>query len=266
MSIHQTAIVDKNAKIAEGVTIGPYSVIEGNTVVGKNVKIGSHVHICKNTEIGEGTKIYTGAALGDEPQDISFGDADTYLKIGKNNIIREYVTMHRATKDGEATVIGDDCFLMATSHVAHDVKIGKKVIIANGALIAGHTQIGDMAFISGNVVIHQFCRIGKLVMIGGFSGINKDIPPFLNVRGACVTRGVNLIGLRRAGIPRESIIKIKNTYLTLYKTELNTTEALEKIESEYMCDEIKEFVEFIKSTKRGITKNRNAKTVDIEGK
>ena len=256
MSIHSTAIVSKKAKIDSGVEIGPYAIIEDDVKIGAGVKIYPRAHICGGTEIGEGTEVHMGAVIGHTPQDIAFEGKKTYTKIGKKNIIREYVTIHRGTKEGTATTLGDGNFLMALSHLGHNCVLGNRVIIANGALLAGYVTVGDDVFISGNVVVHQFCNIGKLAIIGGFSGVNKDVPPYMAVRGPSSVWAINLVGLRRARLGRDVLKGIKEAFTLLYKSELNTQQALEKILEGNPCDEVKYMVEFIKGSKRGICKYR----------
>jgi len=254
MKIHPTAIVDKGAEIADDVEIGPYAIIEPSVKIGSGVKISANVYIYKNTEIGDGTVIHNGAVLGNVPQDLSYKGEDTFLKIGKRNVIREHVTIHRGTKAGTSTIVGDDNFLMVSSHVAHNCNIGNRVIIANGALLAGYITVGDMAFISGNVVVHQFCRIGTLAMIGGFTGVNKDVPPYMCVRGPSVVWSINLVGLRRAKLSRQAIHEIKEAYTFVYKSQNNTEQALQKIMETKPGPEALHFVDFIRNSKRGICK------------
>ncbi|MFA6079301.1 MAG: acyl-ACP--UDP-N-acetylglucosamine O-acyltransferase [Candidatus Omnitrophota bacterium] len=261
MSISEFAIVAKSAKIADGVEVGPYAIVEDNVEIAAGVKIGAHAYICSNTSIGEGTRVHMGAVIGNEPQDLAFENKPTFVKIGKRNVIREYVTIHRGTKEGSTTVIGDDCFLMASSHVGHNCRLGNRVILANGALLAGYVEVGDMAFVSGNVVVHQFCRIGTLAMIGGFSGVNKDVPPYMLVRGPSVVRATNLVGLRRAKVAREDISAIKEAFRLIYMAGFNTAQALEEIKKLKPSKEITHLIEFIQSSKRGICK---AKDTDEE--
>ncbi|UCD55795.1 MAG: acyl-ACP--UDP-N-acetylglucosamine O-acyltransferase [Candidatus Omnitrophota bacterium] len=256
MSIHPTAIVSKHAEIDPSVEIGPYAIVEDDVKISKNVKIYARAYICRNTRIDEGTQVHMGAVLGHLPQDLAFKDKETYLKIGKRNIIREYVTIHRGTKEGTATEIGDENFLMALSHIGHNCVLGNKVILANGALLAGYVSVEDQAFISGNVVVHQFCSIGKLALIGGFSGVNKDVPPYMTVRGPSSIRAINLIGLRRAGYGRNAINEIKQAFKLIYRCGLNTNQAVEKILEDNPGKEVKHLVEFIKDSKRGICKYR----------
>lgn len=255
LSISELAIVSKKAKLASDVEIGPFATIEDDVKLGPRVKIWPHAYIASGTDIGEGTEIHMGAVIGHVPQDLSFDKNNkTFLKIGKGNVIREYATIHRGTKDGSATIIGDNCYLMAMSHVGHNCEIGNNVIIANGALLSGYVIVGDRAFISGNVVVHQFCRIGELSMIGGFTGINKDVPPYMLVRGPSVVRSVNLIGLRRAKFSKELIGDIREAYRLLYQSNLNTGQAIEGIEKLKPSNELRNLIEFIRASKRGICK------------
>ena len=217
MRIHPTAIVSKHAEIDPSVEIGPYAIIEDDVKISRDVKIYAHAYICNGPRIGEETEIHMGAILGHLPQDLAYDGKKTYLKIGKKNIIREYATIHRGTKENTATVIGDENFLMGLSHIAHNCVLGNKVILVNGALLAGYVTVGDMAFISGNVVVHQFCNIGKLAIIGGFSGVNKDVPPYMAVRGPSIVHSINLVGLRRAGFKNDVIKEIKEAFMLIYK-------------------------------------------------
>ncbi len=257
MTIHPTAIVSKRAEIDPGVEIGPYAIVEDDVKIRKNVKIYARAYICRNTQVDEGTQIHMGAVLGHLPQDLAFKGKETYLKIGKRNIIREYVTIHRGTKEGTATEIGDENFLMALSHIGHNCVLGNKVILANGVLLAGYVSVEDQAFISGNVVVHQFCSIGRLALIGGFSGVNKDVPPYMAVRGPSIVYSVNLVGLRRAGFKNSVIKEIKEAFTLIYRSNLNASQAIDKILKEHKPGkEIMHLIEFIKKSKRGICKYR----------
>ena len=256
MSVSELAVVSKKAKIGPGCEIGPFAIIEDEVELGPKVKIGASAHILNGTTIGEGTVVHMGAVIGNTPQDLAFENKPTFVRIGKRNTIREYVTIHRGTKEGSTTTIGDDCYLMAVSHVGHNCELGNKVIVANGALLAGYVTVGDMAFISGNVVIHQFCRIGKLAMIGGFSGINKDVPPFTLVRGPSVVRTLNIVGLRRAKVPRDVFANLKEAFRLLYLADLSTPNAIIEIEKLPRSSELDELIQFIESSKRGICKSK----------
>ena len=254
MNIDKRAIVSEKAKIGQDVEIGPFAIIEEDVELERRVKVWPHAHVCSGSVIGEETQIHMGAVVGHVPQDLTFENKRSFLNIGKRNVIREYVTIHRGTKEGSATVIGDDCYLMAVSHIGHNCHIGNKVIIANCALLAGHVTVEDGSFISGNVVVHQFCRIGELSIIGGFTGINKDVPPYMLVRGPSVVRGVNLIGLRRSKLPKEGIDKIKEAFRLLYESDLNTAQAIDQIKKLGASKELSHLVEFIQGSKRGICK------------
>jgi UDP-N-acetylglucosamine acyltransferase len=261
MSISELAIVSKGAKIAPGVEIGPYAVVEDGAELGENVKVYPHAYIAGGAAINEGSEIHMGAVIGHLPQDLTFDrDKKTYTKIGRHTVIREYATIHRATKEGSATVIGDNCYIMAGAHAGHDCHIGNNVILANCALLAGHVLVEDCVFISGNVVVHQYCRIGELSMIGGFTGINKDVPPYMLVRGPSVVRSVNLVGLRRAGVSRELIRDIQEAYKLLYMSNLNTAQAIEGIKKLNPSKELDHLVEFIRGSKRGICKYKYSDT------
>ena len=257
--ISPLAQVSKDAKIANDVEIGPFAIIEEGAEISSGVKIWPNAHICRGTTIGEGTEVHMGAVLGHFPQDLTFDRSrKTRLIIGKKCVIREHATLHRSTKEESPTTVGDNCYIMATSHVGHDCHVGNNVIVANGALLAGHVMVGDGAFVSGNVVIHPFCRIGALAMIGGFSAVNKDVPPYMLVRGPSLVRAVNLIGLRRAKISRDIISDIKEAHKYLYCSDLNTAHAVEAIKKLKPSKEVSGLIEFIQSSKRGICKSKDS--------
>lgn len=254
MGIDKTAVVSSSAVIDPSAEIGPGVVIEGDVKIGANVRIMPYANICEGTEIGENTKIHTGAVIGNEPQDLSFTGEKSFTRIGKNTVIREYVTIHRGTGEGTATEVGDNNYLMVQVHLGHNCKLEDNVIIANSALLAGHVEVGKGSFISGGVVFHQFCRLGRYVMVGGFTGVNKDVPPYMIVRGPSMVRGVNLVGLRRGGFSRGAIKEIKEAYKLLYLEDLPTGDALEKIRAISDSPELEHFVSFVEGSKRGICK------------
>lgn len=254
-AISELAVVGKKAKIGEGVEIGPFAIIEDEVEIGANVKIWPHAYICNGTSLGDGCQVHMGAVVGHLPQDLGFDkNKKTYTRIGKNTVIREYATIHRSTVEGAATEVGGNCFIMAVSHIGHDCHVGNNVILANGALLAGHVSVGDYAFISGNVVVHQFCRIGTVAMIGGFTGINKDVPPYMLVRGPSVVRGLNLVGLRRLKFSREAMHGLMEAYKLIFKSNMNTAQAIEEIRKMKPLKETDHLVEFIQGSKRGICK------------
>lgn len=261
MSVSELAVVGKSAKIAQDAEIGPFAVVEDGAEIGSGVKVWPHAYICGGASIGEGAEIHMGAVIGHLPQDLFFNkDEKTYVRIGRNTIIREYATIHRATAKDGSTIIGDSCYIMGLSHVGHDCHIGNNVILANGVLLAGHVTIEDFVFVSGSVVVHQFCRIGTLSMIGGFTGVNKDVPPYMLVRGPSVVRSVNLVGLRRAKFPRPLINNIKEAYKFLYMSDINTARAIEEIRKLPASKELDHLVEFIQGSKRGICKYKYSDT------
>lgn len=254
MSIHSTAVVDSRALLGRGVTIGPFSTIEDGVEIGDHCVIGAHVTVLRHTALGEGCRIHAGAVLGDLPQDLGFkNDAATYVKIGKRCTIREHVTIHRGTKPGTATEVGDDCFLMAGAHLAHNVKLCDRVIIANGAMLGGYVQVGERTFISGNVGIHQFVKIGRLAMLGGNSGISKDVPPFCMVATVAFNRiaGLNTVGMRRAGLSPADRAVVKDAFRLLYRSGLNVTQAAERIKA-LGSPLALEFSAFIEQSSRGL--------------
>jgi len=253
-NIHPTAIVEDGAIIGEDVSIGPFSFIQSGAKIGNGCKIGPNVIILKYAIIGEKVQIHSCAVIADEPQDMKFDGCDSFVKIGNNCIIREGVTIHRGSKAGTYTEIGDDCFLMANSHIAHNVRLGNKVIVANGALLAGYVEVDDRAFLSGNCAIHQFCHVGRLALVTACSGASKDVPPFCITRhcDTNVVAGLNIIGMRRAGIELPDRIIIKQAFKMLYCSNLNVSDAIKQMEKVFTSGIGKEFVDFIKSSKRGI--------------
>ncbi len=253
MSIHPAAIIGKNVSLGEGNEIWPHVVIEDGVQIGSSNKIWSGAYICSGTEIGDHNEIHMNAVIGHTPQDLAYQGTPTKTIIGNDNIIREFVTIHRGTKEGTATTIGDNNFLMAYAHVGHNCEIGSKTILVNGATLGGYCMVEDGVFISGTVVVHQFCRIGKLAIIGGLSAINKDTPPYTISAGrTTVVCGLNVIGLRRAQVPASTRDEIKRAYKLLYNSGLNTTHAISEIEKMATTPEVKYFSEFVKQSKRGI--------------
>lgn len=258
-NISKLAQIGKSARIADDVDIGHFVIVEDGAEISSGVKIWPNAYICGGTTIGEGTEVHMGAVLGHFPQDLLFDrNKKTHLVIGKKCVIREYATLHRSTDEDSPTSVGDNCYLMAASHVGHDCHVGNNVIIANGALLAGHVTVEDSSFISGNVVIHQFCRIGALSIIGGFSAVNKDVPPYMLVRGPSLVRAVNVIGLRRAKFSRELMSDIKEAHKYLYASDLNTSQALEAIKKIRQSKELDHLIDFIRSSKRGICKAKDS--------
>jgi UDP-N-acetylglucosamine acyltransferase len=253
--IHKTAIVSSKADIDEDVHIGPFCTVGDGVVINKGARLISNVVVEGNTEIGEGCIIHPFATIGVPPQDLKYKNEKTGVKIGKKNIIREYSSIHRASVGGDGlTEIGDSNFLMAYVHIAHDCKIGNSTIMANAATLAGHVHVEDFAVIGGLVAVHQFTRIGAYSMVGGFSGIGQDIPPYTMASGArAKLYGLNAIGLKRHGFSDEAINTLKKAYKILFREKRTLKEALKKIKSELPeTPEIKHLLEFIEKNKRGI--------------
>ncbi len=254
MSIHPTAIIESGAQLGQNVRVGPYAFIERGAQVGDGCSIGPHAVIYRYTTLGPNCRVHACAVLGDLPQDVAFKDEPSYVKIGADCVLREGVTIHRGTKAETATVVGDGCFLMVNSHLGHNVQLGKGVIMANGSLLAGYVEVGDRAFISGNAVVHQFVRIGRLAMLSGGSGIGKDVPPFCTVHGIARNSiaGMNIVGMRRAGLGLEDRKQVKEAFRILYRSGLNTSQAVERMEQTFRSGVGLEFLEFVKASHRGI--------------
>jgi UDP-N-acetylglucosamine acyltransferase len=253
--IHKTAIVHRKAQLAGDIGVGPYTVIGENVKIGRGTKIGPHVVIQGWTEIGEENQIFQFASIGTDPQHTKYRGERTRLKIGNRNIIREFVTMNLGTEGGEGiTTLGDDNFFMAYSHLAHDCEVGNNTLFANSATLAGHVIVEDYAIIGGLVAIHQFVRVGTLAMIGGGSMVSQDIPPYtLAVGDRARLYGLNLIGLRRRGFSNKTIVKLKRAYRIVFHSRLKLSEAVKKVrESLGDIPEVKNFIDFIESSKRGI--------------
>ncbi|MDM8514738.1 acyl-ACP--UDP-N-acetylglucosamine O-acyltransferase [Desulfobacterales bacterium HSG16] len=255
--IHPTAIIDPGAEVDSNVEIGAYSIISDNVVIGSGTKIGPHVTIDPFVTIGPKCRIFQFAAIGCIPQAIKFEGERTYVKIGAESIIREFVTINRGTAfGGGVTEVGPRNFLMAYCHMAHDCKTGREVILANNATLAGHITIGDNVTVGGLVAIHQFVRVGDYAYVGGKSAVVKDIPPFVIASGdRAKLHGLNSVGLRRRGMSEKPISCLKKTYRIMFRIGLTINEALERVNAEVeQIPEVVEFVEFIKSSQRGITR------------
>mgnify|MGYP000697206731 CR=1 FL=1 len=252
--IHSTAVVESGAELGQNVEVGPFAFIQAGARIGDDCVIGPHVVILGSVFLGRGCRIHTGAVIGDEPQDLSFKGGVSWVRIGDGCVIREGVTIHRGTKEGTGTEIGDECYLMAFSHFAHNVKLGRKVIVANNAVLGGYVEVGERCFISAHCPVHQFVRIGRLAMLGGASGISKDVPPFCTTRPMAVNEilGLNVVGMRRAGIGPEDRAAIKRAFILLYRSGLNVSQAVERIRATFTSGPALEFCDFIAGSRRGI--------------
>jgi len=255
--IHPTAIVHPSARIGRDVSIGPYSVIGEDVEIGDECELGPHVVVEGRTTIGRNTLISQFASIGGPPQDFSYKNEDTYVRIGERVRIREYVTIHRGTmRGGGQTVIGDDCYLMAYCHVAHDCTLGNGVVMANSAHLGGHIQIGQKAILGGIVAVHQFVRVGEYALVGGVSGVAKDVPPYTLASGARIyVYGLNEVGLRRNGFSRETIISLKRAFRIAFRTSLRIEKAVEIIRAEMSeVPEAMTFANFLVSSRRGMAR------------
>lgn len=255
MKIHPTALVADGAKLADDVEVGPYSIISAESEVGAGCVIGAHAMLENRVVLGEGTRVGHGAILGANPQDLGFDISrrDTGVRVGKGNVIREYVTIHRATKEGGDTIVGDGNFFMTGFHMGHDSVVGNRVIAANNVLLGGHVQVDDGAFLGGGSVFHQFLRIGGLSMVRGGCRFSKNIPPFLVVTGENCVAGINSIGLRRAGLSADARREIRMAFKQLYQSGMNVSQALEAASREAWGLEGTLFFNFVReSRKRGI--------------
>jgi len=254
MSIHPSAIINQGARISEDVDIGPHSVISSGAIIGSKTRIDDNVLIDGRTTIGSNCKIFHGSAIGCIPQDLKYAGEDTNVVIGDNNTIREFVTIHRGTKAKGTTEIGDGNLIMAYVHIAHDCTIGNNCIIANSSALAGHIIIDDYAIIGGFVPIHQFCKVGRYAMVGGMSRITKDVVPFSLVAGNPPrVYDLNTIGLNRHKFSKERLSVLEQAFNILFRSGLNTSQALEKIEDKVAkTDDIVYLIDFIKSSQRGI--------------
>jgi UDP-N-acetylglucosamine acyltransferase len=253
--IHPTAIVHPQAQIGSGCEIGPYCVVGEHVTLGDNCRLYSHVVIDGHTRLGKGNEIFPFASIGLKTQDLKWKGGITRTEIGDHNTFREYVTIHSATSDGDATRIGSHNHILAYSHIAHDCVIGSHIIMSNCATLAGHVTVEDHAVISISA-IHQFCRIGKLAMIGGCSKVVQDVPPFMIADGnPAETRTINKVGMERQGITDEAQNALKQAYKILFREGLSIPNALTKIEKELPpLSEVQHLVQFVRASERGISK------------
>jgi UDP-N-acetylglucosamine acyltransferase len=253
--IHPTAIIHPKAQLDPSVEVGPYAVIDEAVALGAGCKVGPHVYLTGHTQIGANNRFFAGAVIGEAPQDLKYKDTPTRVRIGDNNVFREHVTVHRSTTEEGETVLGSNNFLMANSHVAHNVAIGNHVILANGALLGGHAQVADRVFVSGNCLVHQFVRIGTLALMQGGSAVSKDLPPFTIARGDNSICGLNIIGLRRAGLSAEERLELKELYHALFRTTAPLREVLSAAREKFSSAPARLMLEFVASSKRGVCRD-----------
>lgn len=257
MSIHPHAVVHPQAQIGRDVTIGPFSIIEADVVIGHGCKLAANVSVKSGTTLGENNTVHEGAVLGGLPQHAKMPEHIGRLEIGSHNTIREYCTLHRAMHAGKSTVVGDHNLLMVGVHIAHDCRVGSKAIFANNVLLAGHVTIDDRAFVSGGVGVHQFCRIGRLAMIGGLARVVQDVPPYVMVDGGTgLIVGLNLVGLRRNGYVADEISELKEAYRTIYRRGLKWVEVLERLKTDFATGPAADFHAFLSQGTRGFVQER----------
>ena len=250
--IHPTAIVPAEAVVDPSAEIGPYVVIEGPARIGALTRLMAHVVVRGATVLGARNVVHPGAVLGGEPQDLAFRGEETFLTIGDDNVFREHAQVHRGTLPGSATVIGNGNYFMQSAHVAHNCRIGDHTIVAGGALLAGHVEVADRAFVSGNCVVHQHVRIGTLALMRGLSRTSRDVPPFCLIDGTHTVRGVNVVGLRRAGFGAERIAHIRRAVVALFARPVHLGRALDGLERLPLTDDVRHLVAFVRASTRGV--------------
>ena len=256
--IHPTAIVDSRAELGSGVTIGPWCVVEAGTVIGDGCTLEARAIVKGRTTLGEHNEIGEGAVLGGRAQHVQVQEPGGTLTIGNGNRIRENATIHRGWSSDATTTIGDHCYLMVNAHIGHDCRIGNHCILVNNCMIGGHVHIDDRAYVSGGVAVHQFCRIGRLAMVGGLAKIVQDVPPFVMVEGGGTSEvvGLNKVGLRRNGYTADQILQFKEAYRVIYRQGLRWKEVLEILARDFSTGPAAAFHEFLKSGKRGFVQER----------
>lgn len=262
-TVASTARVHPDAVIGAGAVIGEYAVIEADVAIGEATRLEPYVYVKRWTTLGARNQISAGTVLGTDPLDKNFTGERSYLRIGNDNIVREHYTISRGTQPESETVVGDGNYIMTSGHIAHNCRIGNNTVIASCALVAGHVEIEDQAFVSGGVVIHQYSKIGRLAMIGGNTRVNSDAPPFFRYSDFNIApRGLNLVGLKRAGFGREEIAALKQAYRILYRSGLKLAEALARIEEQVPGEHARHLIAFIRSSQRGICRGRTASAAD----
>lgn len=252
MPIHPTAVVDRHATIDPTAELGPYVVVDGPVEIGPRTRVMAYAFLTGRTVLGADNVIHPGAVVGHEPQDVKYSGAPTGLRIGHRNVIREHAEVHRATAPETWTIVGDDNYLMSRSHVAHNCTVGNQTIVASGALLAGHVTLGDQAFVSGNCVVHQYTRVGRLAIMRGLSRASRDVPPFCIMDGTHTVRGVNRVGLRRAGFDAARIRTLVSAYRILFRVRTNLREAMAAVEAECHSPDVDELLAFIRNARHGV--------------
>lgn len=251
--IHPTALISSEVEFAADVRVGPYAIIEGPVRIGPGCVIGARAHLIGPLTMGEKNQVYQNAILGERPQHFTYADEPTSVEIGSGNTFRENVTVHRGTSHSGTTRIGNGNYFMAGSHIAHDCVVGDRCIFANNALLAGHCVISNGVYISGNSAVHQHCRLGRLALLSGTSATTKDIPPFIMQQEINLVVGVNVVGMKRAGLTAAQVSAIRRVFHIVYLQNLSLPNALARVETELgTIDVVQEYLEFVRASKRGI--------------
>ena len=262
LTIHQTALVDAKAELDSSVDVGPYCVIEGHVRVDAGCRLYQNVYLTGWTEIGENSVLHPGVIVGHEPQDIKYSGERSYCRIGRGAILREYVTIHRGTVPDSETVIGDDCFLLGGSHVAHNCTLGDRVTLINNVLLGGYVEVGDGATMGGGTKVHQFVRVGELAMVAGQARVAKDVVPFALTDVAGRVAGLNRVGLRRTGTPREHVQELRDAYRVLFAAGLSLPQAVDRLTAQANSGPCKRLLLFLQSdSKRGVA-GRSRRSAD----
>jgi UDP-N-acetylglucosamine acyltransferase len=250
--IHPTAIISPQAKLHPTVQVGPYAIIDEGVELGANCVVGPHVYLTGLLTVGTGNRFHTGCIIGDSPQDLKYDGTPTRVRIGDNNVFREHVTVHRATKPDGETVIGSNNLVMTNVHIGHNSHVHDHVILASGVLLAGHVTVFDRAFLSGNAAVHQFVRVGTLAMMQGLSGVTQDLPPFAVSRAMNEMCGLNIVGMRRAGINAADRLEVKKLYRELFRSGKNLRAAVTEAQGKFTGEPAKTMLDFVATAKRGV--------------
>lgn len=251
--IHPTALVSSDAELADDVEVGPYAIIEGKVRLGAGCVIKAHAYLIGPLTMGVGNVVFSSAVIGERPQHFQYKDEPTGVEIGDHNVFREHVTVHRGTVHSWTTKIGSRNYLMVNSHVAHDCVVGNRCLLANGALLGGHCTLDDNVYISGNSALHQFVRVGRLALLSGCSASTKDVPPFIIQQGINIVEGINVVGMRRAGMDNEQIQNVKRAFRILYRERHTLPAAMALLDKELgNAPEVAEMLTFIRTSTRGI--------------
>jgi UDP-N-acetylglucosamine acyltransferase len=253
MKVHPTAIVCQGAELSDDVEIGAHAIIGGGVRLGPGCVVQAHAILEGRTTLGARNFVGYGAVIGATPQDFAFRETvSSEVLIGEGNTFREYVTIHRGTKEGSATVVGNNCYLMVGTHLGHNVRLGDNVVIANNCLLAGYVEIGDGAVLGGGTVFHQFLRVGRLAMVRGGTRFGKDIPPYVSADGENLLSGINAVGLRRAGFSQGARLEVKRAFKLVFWSGINVSQALERAKDETWSADARQFFDFIAASKRGV--------------